>query len=539
MQEVKLPKLKKINNTEQHIKYRVGDVLNGHEVLPREQRKKILIISDDIRFFSGIATQSKMLVLSTCHQYNWINIGASIKPPDAGKILDASDDLVKQSGVEDAWLRIYPNQGYGDQNLLRTIIATEKPEAIFFITDPRYYIWLFKMEGELHEMGIPLIYYNIWDELPVPMWNKPYYQSCDLLFGISKQTVQINKSVLRHDGHVRIEDDRIYEVGSNGETTDIDIIDSNKTVVEYLPHGLDPNKFRPISEGDVDYDEYQKFREDFTSRVDIDLEDEDSMVIFWNSRNIRRKRPADLIIAYKKFMDELDIDNKSNICLILHTDPVDPNGTDLPAVVSALCPDYKVVFSDRKIDDKVLNFYYNLADVVPLVSSAEGFGLTSCEGLMAGTPITVTVTGGLQDQCGFKKEDGSYINVNDLSDEWMSNHTGKYKDHGEWVIPLFPKVRSLVGSPQTPYIFDSHCDWEQISEVLKEYFYMGDAERKRRGLLGREYLIEEGFTNYDVSNLMMSKVNKFMDVWKKPEPWTLSLTDSEDKTSVGLIYSGE
>ena len=32
---------------------------------------------------------------------------------------------------------------------------------------------------------------------------------------------------------------------------------------------------------------------------------------------------------------------------------------------------------------------------------------------MSGTPILVNVTGGLQDQCGFKKEDGSYFMLRD------------------------------------------------------------------------------------------------------------------------------
>ena len=43
---------------------------------------------------------------------------------------------------------------------------------------------------------IPIIYLNIWDDYPAPMYNKTYYESCDLLLGISKQTVNINKIVL-------------------------------------------------------------------------------------------------------------------------------------------------------------------------------------------------------------------------------------------------------------------------------------------------------------------------------------------------------
>ena len=41
-----------------------------------------------------------------------------------------------------------------------------------------------------------LIYLNIWDDYPAPLYNKAFYESCDALLGISKQTVNINKIVL-------------------------------------------------------------------------------------------------------------------------------------------------------------------------------------------------------------------------------------------------------------------------------------------------------------------------------------------------------
>ena len=85
----------------------------------------------------------------------------------------------------------------------------------------------------------------------------------------------------------------------------------------------------------------------------------------------------------------------------MHTSPVDQNGTDLPEVVRNVCPDYDVIFSHQKLDDKQLNFLYNIADVTINIASNEGFGLGTAEAVMAGTPIVVNVTGGLQDQCGF------------------------------------------------------------------------------------------------------------------------------------------
>jgi hypothetical protein len=75
------------------------------------------------------------------------------------------------------------------------MISMEKPDAIFIITDPRYWAWLFQMEGEIRKQ-IPIIYLNIWDDYPAPRYNESFYESCDLLMGISKQTVNINKLVL-------------------------------------------------------------------------------------------------------------------------------------------------------------------------------------------------------------------------------------------------------------------------------------------------------------------------------------------------------
>ena len=57
---------------------------------------------------------------------------------------------------------------------------------------------------------------------------------------------------------------------------------------------------------------------------------------------------------------------------------------------------------------------YNIADVTINMASNEGFGLGTCESLMCGTPISVNVTGGLQDQCGFRYK-GELLTYKDYS----------------------------------------------------------------------------------------------------------------------------
>ena len=169
---MELPKLKKVNPN-------------------KIKKKKILLLGDDLRLHSGVGTMSREFVLGTLKKYDWVQIGGSIEHPDKGKIVDMNQDAAKISGVEDAYLKIYPTSGYGDQNLLRQVIEAEKPDAIVHFTDPRFWIWLYQMEHEVRQQ-IPIMYYNIWDDLPDPKWNENFYESCDSLMAISKQTYGIN-----------------------------------------------------------------------------------------------------------------------------------------------------------------------------------------------------------------------------------------------------------------------------------------------------------------------------------------------------------
>ena len=57
---------------------------------------------------------------------------------------------------------------------------------------------------------VPIIYYSIWDDLPYPMWNAPFYASCDMIMGISKQSDNIHREVLRQNGSSIVD----YDAGS-------------------------------------------------------------------------------------------------------------------------------------------------------------------------------------------------------------------------------------------------------------------------------------------------------------------------------------
>ncbi len=107
-------------------------------------------------------------------------------------------------------------------------------------------------------------------------------------------------------------------------------------------------------------------------------------VVFYNSRNIRRKQTSDIIYAFNVFMSKLTPEQRERVRLVLHTQPVDDNGTDLPRVIRDVTPDIEkyVVFSPNRTEYEYLNHLYNIADVTINMSSNEGFGLGTCESII-------------------------------------------------------------------------------------------------------------------------------------------------------------
>jgi hypothetical protein len=423
--------------------------------IPKDQRKKILFLCDDIRMTSGISTIARELVIGTSHRFNWINVGGAIQHPDNGKRLDISEDTNKIMGIPDASVFIYPINGYGSPELIRQMMDIEKPDAIMFFTDPRYWTWLFQMENEIRKK-VPMIYLNIWDDLPAPLYNKSYYESCDTLMAISKQTLNINKLVLGDKAADKI--------------------------LRYIPHGINEKIFFPINEFMV-----QDIQALEAKKKAVFGDNMPEFVVFYNARNIRRKSTSDLIAAYSIFCEKIGKEKAKKCALLMHTQVRDDNGTDLDAVKDLLCdPEYvRVVFHDARVAANEVNWLYNMSDVTALISSNEGWGLSLTESLMAGKMIIGNVTGGMQDQMRFEDENGKWI---DFDENFCSNHFGTYKKHGDWVVPVYPSNLSIVGSIPTPYIFDDRCDIRDVAKAIEEVYNLGPEERQKRGLSGRTWV---------------------------------------------------
>ena len=477
--------------------------------LPKDKRKKIVLICDDIRVHSGVATIAKEIVIATSHHFNWINIAGAIKHPEAGKRLDISIDTSKHAGIEDASTFLYCVNGYGNSQEIMNIINMEKPDAVMLFTDPRYFIHVFNMEDQIRKI-CPIAYLNIWDDYPAPRYNQPYYEACDLLMGISKQTVNINKLVLADCNN----DNRVFR---------------------YIPHGLDHTHYFPIDKNHDQYKEMMKFKQE-----KIGKEEDIDFILFFNSRNIRRKQIPDALVAFRAFLDTLPKEKALKCRFILHTEMVTQHGTDLGKVAEYLFgEEYEecIIFSTQKLDRKGLNFLYNIADAQVLLTSNEGWGLTITEAILAGTPIIANATGGMQDQMRFEDEDGKWF---EPSPDVPSNHRGTYKKHGEWVFPVFPTSRSIQGSPPTPYIYDDRCKWEDAADRYKEVYNLSREERKAKGLKGREWALsdEAGFTAEKQGERVIEAFNTLFETWKPREDFEIiNATEQKGKfLNHKLIY---
>jgi glycosyltransferase involved in cell wall biosynthesis len=449
--------------------------------IPKDQRKTILLLADDLRFHSGIATMAREIVVGTAKHYNWVTLGALSTHPEDGKTFDLSPSINENQGIDDSSVKLIASTGYGDANKIRQILKIYKPDALVIFTDPRYWTWLFDIEREIRSQ-IPLTYLNIWDNYPAPMYNKPYYESCDLLMAISKQTKNINEIVL-------------------GDSI-------NNTLTTYVPHGINEDIFFPITKDSFNYIKV------IETKTQLGVQDKE-FILLWNSRNIHRKRPSDLILAYKEFCDKIGKDNAKKCALIMHTVSIDNNGTNLDAVKEAFCdPEYVTVkITNRNYTPEEMNYLYNMSDACIMVSSNEGWGLSLTEAMMSGKMIIANATGGMQDQMRFEDENGKWI---EFTKEFPSNHKGRYKKCGEWAVPIFPSNISIMGSVPTPYIYDDRCSVEDTRDAIFEVYSFSKEERDRRGLRGRDWVTsdESGMSARMMCNNVVESLEKTLDVFK-------------------------
>lgn len=401
---------------------------------------KILTLSDHPLVSSGVGIQTRYIIegLLATQRYSFLSLGGALKHADY------RPQLVNPYGED--W-KIFPIDGYGNENILRSILDNEKPDAIYFMTDPRFYMWLFNMSDEIRDRGIPMLYYTVWDNFPVPLYNKLLYHSCDYIGCISKLT---------------------YDVVCQLE---------KKEDADYIPHAVNADIFKPFEEGDI-----------LRHKTDALKTLENKFVVFYNSRNARRKSTSDIIRFFKLFLDKANAHDDA--FMLMHTDPNDMEGANLHEVVKIMNLEPKQIsFSSQRLPPEQIAILYNIADVTINISSNEGFGLSCLESLMCGTPVIVNKTGGLQDQPVDDKGNVFGVMIN-------------------------PAVKSLTGSQQIPYIFDDKCSEEDVVNALMKMYKMTWKERKEMGRQAHKWC-SQTFSMKNLVEKWDKAFTKYIEKFKK------------------------
>jgi glycosyltransferase involved in cell wall biosynthesis len=412
------------------------------------KKKKILVLSDHPLSPSGVGTQTKYMIeaLLKTGRYSVVCLAGAMKHQDYSptKIEPYGDDFV-----------VFPVDGYGSHEIVRSVMQKERPDALWFMTDPRFYGWLWEIENEIRA-NIPMIYYHVWDNFPVPLYNRRFYRSTDEVVCISKVTHEILKQCAPN-------------VSSH-----------------YLPHAVHTEWFKKHKTPEM-VEKVNAIREQILAHSEGRAVNPNKKIFFWNNRNARRKQSGTLVWWFKEWLDKVGHDKAS---LLMHTDARDPHGQDLPHLIEHLgITEGQIMLSTNKVAPEELGLYYNAVDYTINISDAEGFGLATLESLSCGTPIIVNMTGGLQEQ------------VTDGSD-WFG-----------WGIQ--PASKSVIGSLEVPYIYEDRISQDDFESVLNKAMKISKQKYKKMSLQGREHVNK----NYNFEDYEKGWVNLMDEFIEKHGSW--------------------
>ena len=400
-------------------------------------KKKILIISDHALYTSGVGVQSKLLIegLLSTNKFTIMQLGAAVK--------HASMESIKVK--EDFYIK--PIENFGNENLIRAILLNENPDALIIFSDPRFFEYLFKIEDEIHQV-CPIIWWHVWDNNPYPKFNETAYNSVDLINCLSYLT---------------------YDILSKNYSPE---------KVSYIPHSYPPDMFFKFNNKKI-----------LKEKIRIlGKENQDSFVCLWVNRNIKRKRPNDLIKSWAMFLDKVDEEQKKKCILIMHTNPEDIHGYDIKNVIEYFKLEENIFLSTSKINLDLLNTLYNISDFTINISFNEGFGLTTLESMMTQTPIIAVKTGGL---------------IRQVID---------YRDNTVNGVDIDVDFTSMVGNQKISYLNEDYASCESISNSILKGFKMSIEEKNQLGEKARNYSLFE--FNYEKcikywENSLLSEIEKF------------------------------
>jgi glycosyltransferase involved in cell wall biosynthesis len=256
----------------------------------------------------------------------------------------------------------------------------------------------------------------------------------------------------------------------------------------YIPHAVPKELYKPLPEEAI-----KTFRKKLVGNDRMD-----HFLVGYVSRNARRKMPSDIIMSWKIFLDELEKKyGHRKATLVMHTEPLDPEGPNLYHVLDATKTKDNVLFSKSRVSFEEMSLLYNSFDTIVNRSCNEGFGLSTLESMMCGKPIIAIKTGGLTRQ------------VEDIE-------TGE--QHG---VGIEPEVRSLVGNQFVPYIYEDLISHKSLANAYMKMYELGPQGRKELGLKAmahahKDYNIDEVVRMWDET--LSSSINDWQ--LNKHKTWT-------------------
>lgn len=404
----------------------------------KKDKIHVLILGDHMFHLSGVAHCLRDIAnsLISTGKFRIIQLGAAIKHDDMRPV-KANDDLI-----------IIPTEGFGEINQVNQVCEQNQIDIILFMSDPRFYNWLLVRDNEIRR-NIPLVWYSVWDSKMLPVWNDWIWNSVDYTVAISRLTEDIVRTV------------------------------SPETNVSFMPHCVNQEIFKPLSE-----EERKAFKNNHLPFA------KDKFLIFWNNRNGRRKNGATLLYCFKKFLDKVGHDKA---VLLMKTDPVDQVGFNLPALIELLDLEGKAFIISDKFNEVTLAAMYSASDCMINISNAEGSSIPMDESLCCGVPVIATWTGGMREKlCN---------NIHNPT-EWYG-------------IPVFPGTRAVIGSPDLPAIFEDQVNDDDVIKAMEQMYSLTNEERRKWGSFGREH--EKKNMNWDLYNnfwpTLLSEVHEKNASW--------------------------
>jgi len=387
----------------------------------------------------GIQARYVIQGLLDTKRYQFTCLGGAIKHPDY-----RPQQVAPELYGEGNWV-IHPVDGHGNKDLLRKFLAEYKPDAIVLFTDPRFFYWVWEMEDEIRQV-CPIVYWHVWDNDPVPEFNRPIYEATDYIMSLSLKTHGLLQG-----------------------------LNFPKDRCSYVPHAEPADLFKPLSDEEI----RQARVNHYGPYADREF------IVMWNNRNARRKMTGDIMESFARFAKKVGFDKTA---LLMHTSATDQEGQDIHAVSRKLGIDKILLLSEGRVPAEQLNLMYNCSDCVINLSSNEGFGLGTLEALYAGVPIVVNMTGGLQFQMG-----DWWCDLEDFSDQNKLTKISRDRKstHRWWGAPVYPAARNLVGSQQVPYIYDDRVNDQDAANALEKVYKMGRKSRRKLGLEAREWAMQK------------------------------------------------